>query len=320
MDLIVKNRIIRTPITTMLEKLKQDTPYDYLNYIGKQRGDDVKIQCPFHNMGQEKHPSCHVYAKYDNPKIYYGTVHCFTCNKRVPFYSMVGYCLDGDDDVGKQWLVDNFGDTFLDEDLFLDEIVFEDKKPQKYLDESILEKYNQYHPYMTERKLTPYILKLCKVGYDSETNALTFPVWDSKNNLLFITRRCVDKKLFILPENIEKPVYLLNLVINQNYPFVVVCEGQIDALVSWSYGIPAVALFGAATTDYQIAQLKKSGIRNFVLCYDNDEAGRHGATRFKRLMNNNVLITDILMPVGKDIADCSYDEYMNILKSNNVLS
>lgn len=320
MDLIIRNRLIRTPMTNILAKLKEDCKYDYFKYIGKQKGNDIKITCPFHKNGQENHPSCHVFCDYEDPKIYYGTVHCFTCGKQVPLYTMVGYCLDGDDDTGKDWLVDNFGDTFTDEDLFLDEIKFESKKLPKYLDESILDQYNQYHPYMTERKLTPEVLFNFKIGYDDKLQALTFPVWDINNRLLFITKRSVNSKLFIIPEDVEKPVYLLNFVVNKNYPFVVICEGQIDALVSWSYHIPAVALFGASTTEHQIEQLKKSGIRNFVLMYDNDTAGRHGANRFKKLMGNNVLITDILMPVGKDIADCTYDEYINILRYNGVLS
>lgn len=320
MDLIIKNRIIRTPMYDILQKLKQACKYDYFNYIGKQKGNDIKITCPWHKNGMESHPSCHVFCDYNDPKIYYGTVHCFTCGKQVPLYTMVGYCLDGDDDLGKEWLVNNFGDTFLDEGLLLEEISFEKKNKPKYLDPSILEQYNYYHPYMTYRNLSNEVISCFKIGYDKNEDAITFPVWDINNNLLFITKRKVTSKMYILPEDIEKPVYLLNFVVGKNYPFVVVCEGQIDALVSWSYGIPAVSLFGAATTPYQINQLKKSGIINYVLMYDNDTAGRHGASRFKQMINKDSLVTDIIMPVGKDVGACTKEEFFEILRKNDVLS
>ena len=44
MDLIVKNRIIRTPMYDILQKLKQDCKYDYFKYIGKQKGNDIIIE------------------------------------------------------------------------------------------------------------------------------------------------------------------------------------------------------------------------------------------------------------------------------------
>lgn len=318
MDLVIKNRIIRTPIKEIIYKLKKDCSYDYFNYIGNQKGNDLKITCPFHKEGHESHPSCHIFCDYNDPKIYYGTVHCFTCGKRVPLYSMVGYCLDGDDELGKDWLIDNFGDTFLDESLFLNEIDLDKKQNTKnYLNESILNQYNFYHPYMEERKLTPYVLNKFKIGYDSKLQALTFPVWDVNNNLLFITKRSVNSKFFIIPENVEKPVYLLNFVLCQNYPYLVICESQINALTLWGYGIPAVALFGTGS-EYQYELLKKSGIRNFVLAFDGDDAGRRGCEKFIGKFKNNCIITVLDIPEGKDINDLdrSYVEYL--MNKNNL--
>lgn len=52
--------------------------------------------------------------------------------------------------------------------------------------------------------------------------------------------------------------------------------------------------------------------------YDNDDAGRKGAERFKKLVRNDVFVTDILMPKNKDIADCTKDEFWDILKGNNI--
>ena len=100
---------------------------------------------------------------------------------------------------------------------------------------------------------------------------------------------------------------------------MIVAESQINALVSYSYGFPAVALFGAGTTKGQIEELNKTPIMHYILMYDNDAAGRKGAARFKKFIKPTVFITDVLMPLGKDIADCSKEEFLNLLKANSVI-
>lgn len=317
MDLIIRNRVIRTPIRDILLKLRDDSNNNYFRYIGNQKGNDIKITCPYHSNGQENHPSCHIFCDFNDSKIYYGTMHCFACGKRVPLYAMVGHCLDGDDNLGKDWLVDNFGDTFLDEGLFLDEIQFEKKPKTEFLDLSVLDKFNFYHPYMTQRKLTPYVINKFKIGYDKELNAITFPVWDINGNLLFITKRSVSSKFFVIPENVEKPVYLLNFIINNNYPYVVICESQINALTCWSYGIPAVALFGTGT-EYQYKLLERSGIRNYVLAFDGDNAGYKGRNRFQNYFKNNCIITILDIPEGRDINDLDRTYVENLMNENGL--
>ena len=90
-----------------------------------------------------------------------------------------------------------------------------------------------------------------------------------------------------------------------------------NALTAWSYGIPAVALFGTGSS-YQYDILKKSGIRSYILCFDGDEAGRKGAKRFMQNMKKNVFITDMEMPLGKDVNDMEKDEFLNLLKSYGI--
>ena len=216
MELIVNKKVITAPISVILHTLKNEINGKYLNYIGPEKGDDIAITCPWHKDGQENRPSCHVFTKRDDSTIYYGTVHCFTCGKSVPLYSLIGYYLEGDDDLGKEWLVERFGGVFLKEETYLPEIII-DKKKKDYLNESILDDYNYYHPYMDQRKLTPQVISLFKIGYDKETDSLTFPVWDENNHLVTITRRSVKGKKFILEENIDKPVYLLNFIKSWNF-------------------------------------------------------------------------------------------------------
>ena len=69
-------------------------------------------------------------------------------------------------------------------------------KIAKDLDESILDTFESYHPYMTKRHLTKDIIDKYKIRYDKDYKALVFPVWDINGNLKFLTRRSVENKQF----------------------------------------------------------------------------------------------------------------------------
>ncbi len=316
MELILYNRIIDTDAEDILNKLQIESNGKYLKNI-KRRGDNIAIPCPFHKDGQESHPSCYVYNRTDNPKVPFGTFGCFTCNEKGALYKLVSKVLGISYEQAKHWLIDNFSSSYEDKRLYLESFDKEDKT-QSYLDETILDQYAYLHPYQFQRGMSEEIIRRFHIGYDIETDAITFPVWDDQGHLLGITKRSVRGKQFYIPGELNKPVYLLNIIKQYNITDVVVCEGQIDALVSWSRGIPAVALFGAGTTDKQIKLLDKSGIRHFILMYDNDLAGKHGAMRLKSGLSKDKLITEIIMPQGKDVASCTKDEFLKILSDNNI--
>ena len=61
---------------------------------------------------------------------------------------------------------------------------------------------------------------------------------------------------------------------------------------------------------------KRCGIRNFILLFDGDEAGRKGAQRFKDNMGNEFMITDVILPQGKDVNDLSPQEIKNLLEKS----
>ena len=73
------------------------------------------------------------------------------------------------------------------------------------------------------------------------------------------------------------------------------------------------AVFLLLSRQKPIDTLKKSGIRSYILCFDGDEAGRKGANRFKKHIGNDVFITDVLLPMGKDVNDLSEEELKTLL-------
>ena len=316
MDLIIGNKQISASIFDILVKLKKELNGEFLSSI-IDRGDNVFVSCPFHKGGKEAHPSCGIYSRRDNQSKPFGLVHCFTCGYSATLEKFVGDIFHKDESFGESWLAKNFGDVWVDSFEMLGQISIE-KKPRCGMQESILDKYDYYHPYMWERGLSKEVVDRFRIGYDKEENSITFPIWDEFGALVGISKRCVESKKFYLEHGVEKPVYLLNYIKQCGITTVVVCEGQFDALVSWSFGVPAVALFGAGTTQSQMDALNRSCVRHYILMYDNDDAGRKGSKRFKKLIRNDVFVTDIIMPKGKDVGSCSKDDFFGLLENSGI--
>ena len=77
MELIVDGYIIEEPILNILYKLRSELTNGKLSVI-EQKDEYVRVTCPFHSEGHERHPSCSVYS--GDGDLVYGTFHCFTCN------------------------------------------------------------------------------------------------------------------------------------------------------------------------------------------------------------------------------------------------
>lgn len=310
MELIIKGKLIETDIVDILKDVREECNGRYLKHISGGIGNDVKCTCPWHKSGQENNPSCYVFSNKSDDMTRYGQVHCFTCGATSSLAELVSYCLTGstDADYGNRWIVTHYGNTFIKYLPNLKEIELDNDSKADYIDPAILNKYNQYHPYMSQRKLTPEVLSKFKVGYDDEHKAITFPVWDEHNNLVMITRRSVLNKKFDIPKFSSKPVYLLNFIKYENITTVYVVESQINALTLWSWGYPAIALIGTGSyTQYKI--LNSSGIRNYILCFDGDFAGQKGRERFINNIDSSCIITSKKLPAGKDVNDLSKEEF-----------
>lgn len=309
MELVINNKVIDASVYDILKQVHKETNGRYLNTI-IDKGDNVFIQCPFHSDGKEKHPSCTVFARDDDKYTDKGITHCFACGISVPLFTLVGHCFDQDDEFGKEWLVQRYSNIFIEKQTYLPEIQI-GKPKETVLDESILNQFAYFHPYQFQRKLSKEIILKYKVGYDKETDSITFPVWDEHNRLKFITKRSVKTKQFFIPQGVKKPVYLLNFMLKENRDTVFVCESQINALYMNTLGYPAVALIGTGTRDqYEI--LNKSPIRHYILAFDGDEAGDKGITRFLSNIRKDVFVDVMLLPRGKDCNDLTGEEIANL--------
>ena len=312
MNLIINNRIITSDIKDILLEVRRQSNKNLFHDI-KDKGKNLLVTCPFHKNGQENHPSCNIFQDKNDPQVEYGYVKCFTCGSSLPLYKMVAYCLDINDEAAKQWLIDNFSDTLISNEIYLEEIDITNNKSKtkKIIESSQLDKFKYFNKYLLNRGIKQEILDKFSVGFDPVNQAVTFPVWDEHNNLVMITSRSINSKVFNLDKNVEKPVYLLNFIKNEHINTVYVCESQINCLYAWSLGLPAIALFGTGSKkQYEI--LRKSGIRNYILCFDGDEAGLKGSQRFVHNMTDDCIVTIKNIPWGKDLNDLSPDEVYNL--------
>lgn len=88
----------------------------------------------------------------------------------------------------------------------------------------------------------------------------------------------------------------------KNHPHVLICEGELDALVAWSNNIPAVSSTGGCMT-FSDEWAKWLAKKDVVICYDNDKAGADGAVRTLSLVPHAKIVQIPDMPNVKDITD-----------------
>lgn len=314
-QLIIDNYVINKPIEEILTLLKLSLTNGKLKDI-ENKGDDILVTCPHHDGGHEKTPACNIYIGNDT-KLPYGYFNCFVCGEKGSFLKFVAECFDAPESYAKAWLLKNFGGELIAKNLFMGEpiILNRNKGIKKHLDESILDQYQTWNPYLAKRKLSREICELFKVRYDPKYRQVIFPAYDMKGNLVMLAKRSIDVKSFYLDKDVEKPVYCLDYVMKNNIKTVLITEGPFDCLTGWEYGFPTIATFGKIS-DYQIEQINKSCINIIYAAFDNDAAGRSFLETLKRKLTKRIIIIETKFPAWrKDLNDLTKEELQEIIKN-----
>ena len=317
----VNNHVILDDTQDILIELRKQLELNGVKRFAKfiDSGNNIQTNCPFHKEGQERKPSFGINKKT-------GECHCFGCGWSGTFSEMISNCFGKDDFgvYGNKWLIRNFLSVAVESRPDIDVDFCRRKKitseKKKYISEQELDSYRYTHPYMYKRKLTDEIIDLFDIGYDKNTECITFPNRDINGNCLFIARRSVKTKFFNYPQDVEKPVYGLyecNIcakTIKNWFPDeIIICESMIDALTCWVYGKYAVALNGTGNEN-QFKTLRNMPNRKFILATDMDEAGLKARERIRQSLGNK-LVTEYVwdINVAKDINDMN-KEYFDSLK------
>lgn len=313
--------------------------------LNKIIGDYYSIYCPIHNDGNERKPSCGVllHEQWKGGQHYpQGFTHCFSCSYNNDLPGLITDILKARSitQTGLEWLQENVPGFDPDADFqhlipdgmmkqlesnyAIEYIKSKTGQSTQYISEDELQKYRYTVPYMYERKLTDAIIEKYDIGVDMNwippgrqrpVPCITFPVKDVNKNTLFIARRSIQGKLFNYPQGVVKPVYGIDNIPPETTSLVI-CESIFNALTSVSYGYPAVALLGTGNS-YQIQQLKALGVREYVLAMDGDEAGRRGAVKLKNALKDAGIVWTIDMPDGKDVNDCTLEEFVRLYKDRS---
>lgn len=325
-------------VEKILRKL-ESLQYIRLNKI---TGDYYTVYCPFHKNGQERKPSCGVLLRdqYKNGQRYpAGFWHCFTCGAAKTMPEAVTEILKSHNvsKSGLDWLkenIDGFDPDIEFEHLLPDDMIVNlnekfaadyvqrmtSLSPPTFISEEELSKYRFTVPYMYERGLTDELIEIYDIGFDPNhvpegrkkpIPCITFPVRDAEGNTLFFCRRSIEGKYFSYPENVTKPVYGL-YELDKPASRVVICESCFNALTVRKYGDQAVALLGTGNS-YQIKQLRELGVREYILGFDPDGAGRRATAKLKRALSDVAIVWSFEgIPEGKDLNNLSYQEYKSL--------
>lgn len=299
---------------TVLEELRRQCALNGENLfrVFKPSGkDDIMTNCPFHKGGQERKPSFGISTADMR-------CHCFTCGWAGTLDQMISEVFSHTDDggeFGRRWLAKNFLTVSVEARKPLKLDISRGNRafavpPSPGFTEEELDKYRYYHPYMYERGLTDEIIEAFDIGFDADTECITFPVYHIDSSPAFVARRSVKSKFFNYPEGVEKPVYGAERFVSGQYSEAIICESFFNALTCWKHGRPAVALIGTGT-EYQYQILRNLPVRKYILALDPDDAGRRAMQKLKTALGRSKVITYLDVPDGMDINDC--DEFFDTL-------
>ena len=215
--MIINDTIINASCEEILTELQRQLAINKTPYLQKSidSGKNIMVQCPYHGNGQERRPSAGI-KKSD------GTFHCFACNEVHTLPEVISYCFGKDDMFGRwgmKWIVKNFVSIAVEEreDVEIDlernhtshkHSILDNSNTNKsnVVTETELDSYRYYHQYWTDRGITDdNIIELFDLGYDIETDCITFPVRDEDGNCLFVAKRSVKTKWFNYPKDVGKP-------------------------------------------------------------------------------------------------------------------
>ena len=320
----LQDTIIQSDTQSVLNMLKFDLAQHGVNrfHIFRNNGENIQTNCPFHKGGQERKPSFGVNGEIDK-------CHCFSCGWAGTIEEMISelYGYQDEGKFGKRWLIKRFNtveietrpnimEGFNDRDISNNWNTFNSgrhrvsgiQSDRHFITEEELDKYRYIHPYMYQRGLTDEIIERFDIGYDRERKEITFPVRDIEGRCVFVAGRSVKSKFFRLPEGKDKPIYQGYRFRCGMYKKAYIVESFLNCLTCWKYDKPAMAMIGTGNQkQYEI--LNKLPVREYILAFDPDEAGRKATERFRKNVRGKI-IKELVYTDDRDINDLQ-EEFLN---------
>lgn len=221
----------------------------------------VRIRCPYHKNGQERHPSMSILLepKGDLPASF---SKCFTCG-------WTGTFADIAHDFGLEYIPDDNPTEATEEEYN----TFRANTQQAVYKKDVPWSYS---PYLESRGISAEVQKKFRVYESSTEHKVYLPVFSRSGQYLYANARSTQGKHFFIEEGRIKTLAYIEEV-NFSKP-IAICESQINALTLYT------AEFARAVATLGVANVHSlSMIRNatgpFLLMFDGDDYGHKAAKK-----------------------------------------
>lgn len=166
------------------------------------------------------------------------------------------------------------------------------------LDESALLRYQFNDDYWINRGFSQSTIDKWSLGFDPIKNRHTIPIREPNGDLLGVIQRLSDDEAneagvrYIYQKTFDRKGSLFGSWKVESERVCLV-EGATDAIALDDVSIPAVAQYGSSTTQPQVRLLHRLGIKEIVLFFDYDEAGRKAEEKAREVLEGFILRTVI---------------------------
>lgn len=265
-------------------------------FTGQQVG-NRNIHCPFH---EDRSPSMHVYAD--------GGFKCFSCGRHGDVLDFVGYYFFGDGykpDVHFAEVVDKLGALDI-RPLPAQLTRPKPERPKLTIDLDTIYHWHETMPtdrraYWHNRGLIDQTIDAFMLGWDGKR--YTIPA------LYRMVPFGVKRRQSEINDGLDVKyiqiaggrVGIFNADILAAAETAIICEGEIDCMLLYQLGYCAVTSTGGAASWKPEWVKFFAHIPNVIILFDNDDAGREGASRVKASMRRAQIVT---LPKGiKDVGE-----------------
>lgn len=260
----------------------------YQKYLKLKKVDNEewKTICPFHH---DTSPSFYVNSE--------GLYYCFGCGASGNIYTFLDSIGRQDEkenlinfEIVKSTLEINFLET-------INPIVI------SQLHKNLMSDLRVLSYLLRERRLSLFVIKKFLIGYDTESDRIAIPIRSKTGKFLNIKLHNSFKKpkAIYWKKGIGERLFPISALMKKD---IVLCEGELDALLLHSMGINAITSTSGCHSwndNWQHFFLGK----NVKIVYDNDPPGLEGSEKVYNSLKKYSSVERIILPQfdGKDITD-----------------
>jgi len=293
----------------------------HFDITGKQNGDEVRINCPFHD---DKNPSCGV-------NIAENKFNCFSCQEHGNILDFATLLNGGDPQDpkdlrnGAKLVMDICGISTPRKQKATRKPRTQAKKPKPKAEskkndsvdsEGVCNKPLAFqlklepeHEFFDHQGICPEQVEQFGLGYASRgsmNERIAIPIHNETGELVAYAGRWASDEIpedtdkYKFPNGFKKSLVLYNLnrIIEAKPKHIVLVEGFWSAQRLHRLNIPVVAVMGTSICPEQVALLKQFGVKFVTVIFDGDEAGRNGAKSVVLELANNIYARSIDLPDG----------------------